>query len=134
MAISTYGVTLSIETETPGTYAKLVDIKSFPDMGAAPTLLETTTLSDSAQTFISGVQAMAAMEFTANYTDTDFAAVVAEAGESQNYQLEFGEAGAEGIFQWSGEHTAWVVGGGINAVVDMKISIVPSTAITKVVV
>ena len=133
MAISTSVVTLKIKG-TGETYEKLVDIKTFPDMGAAPTLLEVTTLSDSAQKFISGVQAMAAMEFTANYTDTDFAAVIAKAGASQDYELDFGTDGANGKFRWSGEHTAWVVGGGINAVVDMKMSIVPSTKITKVTV
>ncbi len=132
MAISTYGATLKIKNGE--TYTKLVDIKTFPDMGAAPTLLEVTTLSDSAQKFINGVQAMAAMEFTANYTDTDFAAVIAEAGAAQDYELDFGTDGANGKFQWSGQHTAWVVGGGINAVVDMKISIVPSTIISKVTV
>ena len=37
-------------------YEKLVDIKSFPDLGGAPELLETTTLSDSMQTYIEGIQ------------------------------------------------------------------------------
>ena len=79
MAISTYGITLKCGT-SPSALTKLVDIKDFPDLGGAPELLETTTLSDAAQTFINGIQTMSAMEFTANYTDSDFDAVMAKAG------------------------------------------------------
>ena len=131
MAISTSGVTLKIKG-TDNTYSKLVDIVDFPDLGSTPELLETTTLSDSAQTFISGIEPVAALEFTANYSKTDFEAVSAKANASQTYQLQFGTDGADGIFQFSGTHTIWVVGAGINSVVQMKISIVPTTKVSKV--
>ena len=130
MAISTYGVTLKCG-ESAESLTKLVDIKAFPDLGASPEMLETTTLSDKSQTFISGIQTLAALEFTANYTDEDFAKVDSLAGQPLYYALEFGQNGSAGIFEWQGEHTAWVVGGGTNVVVDMKISIAPSTKITK---
>lgn len=129
MAISTQGVTLKIKNGS--SYSKLVDIKDFPDMGAAPELLETTTLSDNAQKFIKGLQASAALEFTANYTSEDFEAVMAKADAENEYQLDFGSAGA---FTWTGSHTAWVVGAAANTVVDMKICVIPSSAITKVTV
>lgn len=126
MAISTYGVTLKWG-ESPNELAKAVDIKDFPDLGGAPELLETTTLSDPAQTYINGVQSMSAMEFTANYTKSDYEAVLADANKKLYYALEFGTAGSEGIFEWQGEHAVWVVGAGVNAVTEMKISIAPST-------
>jgi len=126
MAISTHGVTLKWG-ESAAALTKAIDIKDFPDLGGAPELLETTTLSDAAQTYINGIQSMSAMEFTANYTKADYEAVLADAHKELYYALEFGNAGSEGIFEWQGEHAVWVVGAGVNAVTEMKISIAPST-------
>lgn len=130
MAISTYQVVLKISSDGV-TYAKLVDIKDFPDLGGAPEMLEITTLSDAAQKFILGIQSNQAMEFTANYTASEYTSIAASAGVAKYYSLEFGAAAADGVFKWQGAHNVHVVGGGVNAVVDMKITIAPSTVITK---
>ena len=124
MAISTYPITL----KTGGN--KLCDIKDFPDLGGAPEMLETTTLSDAAKTYIAGIQDQQALEFTANYTAVAYAAVNALTTTTA-FTLEFGAAGASGTFAFSGTASAYIVGAGVNEVVDMKIVIVPSTAITK---
>ena len=71
MAISTYGIFL-MHKASGETYSKLIDIKDFPDLGGAPEMLETTTLSDSMQTYIEGIQSADALEFSANYTKEDF--------------------------------------------------------------
>jgi hypothetical protein len=71
-----------------------------------------------------GIQGSDMMEFTCNYTKTDFQAVVADAGKDLYYALDFG---TEGTFEWQGQHTAWVVGAGVNAVTEFKIGIAPST-------
>jgi len=126
MAISTYGVVLKWGTDS-ATLTKKIDIKSFPDLGGAPEMLETTTLSDNAQSFINGIQSLEAFEFTANYTKADFEAVSADEGKPLYYTLEFGENGSEGVFEWEGEHTVWVVGAEVNAVVEMTMSIATST-------
>lgn len=123
MAISTYPITL----KAGGT--KLVDIKDFPDLGGAPDMLETTTLSDAARTYIAGIKDQQALEFTANYTAVDYAACTKPAGTS--FTLEFGTSGADGVFSWTGSSSVYVVGAGVNEVVDMRIVCVPSTAITK---
>ena len=126
MAISTYGVTLKWGTSAEA-LTKTVDIKNFPDLGGAPELIETTTLSDAMQTFINGIQTAGEMAFTCNYTKADYTAVKADEGKELYYALEFGENGDEGIFEWQGEHSVYITGAEVNGVVEMVISIAPST-------
>ena len=126
MAISTQGVTLKWGTSATS-LSKVVDIKDFPDLGGAPEVLETTTLSDDIQTYIMGIQGSGMMEFTCNYTKDDFDEVMKDANKDLYYALEFGDKGDEGIFEWQGQHIAWVVGAGVNAVTEFKIGIAPST-------
>ena len=131
MAISTYPISLKYDksaTEIPS-WDDVCDIKDFPDLGGAPDLLETTTLSDSAKTYIAGIKDQQAIEFTANYDETDFDAIAALTG-TKKFQLWFGTNGASGQFAFSGTISAYVVGAGVNEVVDMKVVIVPSTPIT----
>ena len=129
MAISTYGIALMYKTEG-STYSKLIDIKDFPDLGGAPEMLETTTLSDNMQTYIPGIQSLDALEFTANYTLTDFKKIKAMEGKETAFAVWFGVDGADGKFEFNGQISAFPVGGGVNEVVSMTISIAPSTPIT----
>lgn len=120
------------------TYTKLVDIKSFPDLGGAPEMLETTTLSDNMQTYIAGIQSLDALEFEANYTKDDYAALKALEGKTEKYAVWFGgtESGGDltpngenGKFEFEGQLSVYVNGGGVNEVVNMTVSIAPSTPI-----
>lgn len=139
MAISTYKVFLMKKGSTGNTYTKLIDIKDFPDLGGAPELLETTTLSDKMQTYIPGIQSIDALEFTANYTKTDYDTLAALADTEAEYAVWFGGTesagtvtpdGSNGKFSFKGKLNVHVVGGGVNEVVDMTITITPSTVIT----
>lgn len=140
MAISTYKVFL-MKKGTGDTYEKLIDIKDFPDLGGAPEMLETTTLSDGMQTYIPGIQSLEALEFTANYTKAAFTTLKALEDTPTNFAVWFGgtEAGgvttpdgSDGKFNFTGLLSVFVVGGGVNEVVDMTITIAPSSAITPV--
>jgi hypothetical protein len=131
MAISTYPIALKYNsgtTETPK-WDDVCDIKDFPDLGGAPEMLETTTLSDSAKSYIAGIKDQQALEFTANY-DEDTMDDIADLTGTKKFQLWFGANGASGKFAFSGTISAYVVGAGVNEVVDMKVVIVPSTPIT----
>lgn len=137
MAISTYKVFL-MQKDT-STYKKLVDIKDFPDLGGAPEMLETTTCSDGAQTYIPGVQSQEALEFTANYTKNDFEALKKLEDKELDLAVWFGgteaagtvtPTGSDGKFEFKGRLSVFVTGGGVNEVVGMTISIAPSTVIT----
>ena len=130
MAISTYGISLMYKASTGDTYTKLIDIKDFPDLGGAPEMLETTTLSDSMQTYIPGIQTLDALEFTANYTKADYTKIKALEGTDTAFAVWFGAEGADGKFEFNGQISAFPVGGGVNEVVGMTISIAPSTPIT----
>jgi hypothetical protein len=135
MAINTYGIQLMQGTKGTGTavtYTKLVDIKDFPDLGGAPEMLETTTLSDAMQTYIEGIQSSDALEFTANYSKEDYTKLTATTikGQKVPYAVYFGADGADGKFEFEGYLSVRVNGGGVNEVVGMTISIAPASAIT----
>lgn len=138
MAISTYKVFLMMKG-TGSAYEKLIDIKDFPDLGGSPEMLETTTLSDAMQTFIEGIQSNDALEFTANYTKSDYTTLAALKGLEKEFSVWFGgtesggvatPTGTDGKFDFKGYLSAHPVGGGVNEVVDMNITIAPSTVIT----
>lgn len=136
MAISTYKIFL-MKKNSPA-YEKLIDIKDFPDLGGAPEMLETTTLSDNMQTYIPGIQSLDALEFTANYTKEDFTKLKALEGQKIELAVWFGgtgegasltPTGSDGKFEFTGQLSVFPVGGGVNEVVDMTITIAPSTPI-----
>lgn len=138
MAISTYKIFLMSSTDG-AVYEKLIDIKSFPDLGGAPEMLETTTLSDAMQTYIPGIQSLDALEFEANYTKADYTKLKALEGKEQQYAVWFGgtgegetltPTGSDGKFKFKGKLSVYPVGSGVNEVVNMNINIAPSTSIT----
>lgn len=137
MAISTYKVFLMIKKDAA--YEKLVDIKDFPDLGGEPEMLETTTLSDKMQTYIPGIQNLDALAFTANYTKEKYVELKTMEGVEHDYSVWFGgteeagvvtPTGTDGKFDFKGQLSAYPVGAGVNEVVDMNITIAPSTPIT----
>lgn len=141
MAISTYKVFLMKgETGTGGTvtYSKLIDIKDFPDLGGTPESLQTTTLSDKQHTYIPGIDNVEGLEFTANYAAADYQTLKALEGTKTKFGVWFGgtesdgvvtPTGSDGKFNFEGYLTVHPVGGGVNEVVDMAISIMPSSVI-----
>lgn len=137
MAISTYKVFLMHKNAS--TWEKLIDIKEFPDLGGAPEMLETTTLSDKMQTYIAGIQSLDSLEFSTNYTLDDYKKLKALEGTTEEYAVWLGgtesgdtvtPTGSDGKFKFSGQLSAFPVGGGVNEVVGMTVTIAPSTPIT----
>lgn len=113
---------------------QLCPIKDYPDLGGAPEQVETTTLDDSQATYVTGVQQVDRLEFTANYTPEAYKAAktIQDKTESTEFTLAFGSSkgGSQyGSFTWSGQLSVWVVGGGVNGVREMRISITAGTAI-----
>ena len=139
MAINTYGISLMYKAASSSEYTKLIDIKEFPDLGGTPEMLETTTLSDKMQTYIPGIQSMDALEFAANYTLEEYKKLKALEGTEKDFAVWFGgteagdtvtPTGTDGKFEFKGQLSVFPVGGGVNEVVGMTITIAPSTPIT----
>ena len=138
MAISTYK-TFLMTSEDGSAWTKLIDIKEFPDLGGAPEMLETTTLSDSMQTYIEGIQSLDALEFKCNYDFAEYKTLLQKKGVTAHYAVWFGGSetggvvtptGSDGKFRFEGQLSVFAVGGGVNAVHDMTVTIAPSTPIT----
>lgn len=137
MAVSTYKIFL-MQKET-STWSKVIDIKEFPDLGGAPEMLETTTLSDKMQTYIPGIQSLDSLEFTANYTLDDYKKLKQMEGSDKEFAVWFGgtesgdtvtPTGTDGKFKFNGQLSVYANGGGTNEVVGMTITIAPSTVIS----
>ena len=140
MAISTYQVFLMVKGVSD--YSKLVDIKSFPDLGGSPETLDTTTLSDNMTTSIPGIQSLEALSFDANYEKSEYSKLKEQESTDLNaeggtdYAVWFGADsdgnpdGHNGKFSFKGKMSVNPTGGGVNEVVGMNITIAPSTPIT----
>lgn len=125
MAISSYNVVLKWG-ESADAVEQVIDIKDFPDLIGEPNLLETTTLSDSQQTYINGIKSADLMSFTFNYTKEDFQSVKDDEGKALFYELSFSDGSA---FTWQGQHTVGLPGKGVDEVLEATINIAPSSPV-----
>lgn len=136
-ATSTYKSFLMVKNTA--TYEKLVDIKSYPDLGGAPELLDATTLSDSVTVNVMGIQTLEALEFECNYTLADYTKLKAMKGEEKEFAIWLGgtesagvvtPTGTDGKFNFKGQLDVYVNGGGVNEIRNMTVVIAATTAIT----
>lgn len=139
MASSSYRTFLMYKAESASTYTKLVDIKDYGDLGGAPEMLTTTTLSDNMETYTEGIQSSDALEFTINYDLATYTRLMGLREKEIEFAVWFGgtgdganlvPTGSEGKFEFKGYLTPRIVGKGINEVREAIISIAPSTPIS----
>jgi len=135
MAVSTANTILkNCATET-GTYTKLVDIVSYPDMGGEPSTIDTTDLTATkTKTNVIGLQELDKFTFECNYDKTAYTTIAAMASTKSWFQLEFGEDGVDGIFRWQGTPSIFITGGGVDEARKMTLSISGETEVEMVTV
>jgi hypothetical protein len=120
MALSSYNTKLTIGD-------KEYQIKDFPSILGQRSSLETTTLSDDAQTFIPGIRQQSEnFPFLANYDATVYAEINALSGD-QECTLTFGDGSK---YTWQGAVSASINEGSVDAVLEMTITVTPSTVPT----
>lgn len=135
--ISTYKTYLMYKATTAATqYTKLIDIKSFPDLGGEPERIDVTTLSDKIRKYTPGVQDLSSFQFTANYIAADYTKMVGLEGKQTEYAIWVGAEtsnnvdtpnGENGKWSWTGDVSVFKAGGDVNAAQDMTITMYPST-------
>lgn len=128
MAISTQITTLSSKLLVGDSYVKLVDITSYPDLGSAPSKLDTTDLSATKfKTSILGLQEVPDLTFEANYDEAIYNTISGYNTE-RFFELKFGTA--DGTFTWKGQIAVYANGGGVDEVRKMTLVLSASTPIT----
>ena len=139
--ISTYQTYLMYRTSTNGSYTNLIDITSFPDLIPSKERIDVTSLSDYMRVYINGIGDTADQTYGANYTPENYTKVAALEGHQYDYALWFGASGAAGSevpdghlgkFEWTGDISVGVNGGGVNEAVGMTITVTPSSVIKPV--
>lgn len=128
MAVSTQVTTLNYKVLVGDSFAKLVDITSYPDLGSTPSKLDTTDLSQALyKTSILGLQELPDLTFEANYDEAKYATISALNGSNYFFQLLFGAT--DGKFEWQGQIRIFANGGGVDEVRKMTITLSASTPI-----
>lgn len=136
--ISTYQTYLMVKKTSQGSYEKVVDITSFPDLIPPRERIDITTLSDYMRVYINGIGDTSEQTYAANYTPENYQAVAELEGNQYQYAIWFGATGDPGSevpdghfgkFEWTGDISAGVNGGGVNEAVGLSITCTPSTPI-----
>lgn len=135
MAINTSNTILKYAETKEGSFEKLIDITNYPDLGGVPNKLDTTDLTQiKFKTSILGLQEIPDLSFESNYTLENYKKVQALEGKTLWYQLEFGENGKYGKFQWSGDISVYVSGAGVDEVRKMMTTLSAETPIEEITV
>jgi hypothetical protein len=113
-----------------GEYEKLIDIKDYPD-DPEPETLDTTTLSDTMETSIPGIDSGDSRDYTCNYIKADYDRLKKLEGTEHEYRERFGADGEDGAFVFKGQHRVLRVGKGVNEVREMTLKIYLSEPITS---
>lgn len=117
MALSSFNTKLTIGT-------KDYVIKDFPSILGQRSALETTTLSDDAQTFIQGIRQQSdSFAFLANYDATVYDEIN-KLTDAQECKLTFSDGSG---YSWNGYVSASVNEGSVDAVLEMTISVTPAS-------
>ncbi len=117
-------------------WVKLIDIRDFPDLQGDPNPLDTTTLSDKAETQIPGIKRSGEKKFIALYDKTNYNTLKGFAGSLKEVGLWFGASalgepnGSNGKFEGKGYISVKVLGKGVDEVLEMEITVAMQEAFT----
>ena len=115
------------------TWAKLCDIKDYPDLLESPEQVETTTLSDKIRTYAEGLRGNDIKTFTCNHSKADADTILALAGQTVHLAVWFGAAsdgttpdGHDGKLEGEGTVSLGIPGKGAGDVREMTVNCIMS--------
>lgn len=140
MAMNTY-MTFLMHSTDGTTWTDTVPIVDYPDFLNNVNTIDVTNLQNSMHTYILGLDDTGgAMDFTANYTATDYGTIKAlDDGTTKHLAIWFGGTkvgstvtpnGVDGKWTFDGMVKVGIVGKGVDEARQMTIHVVPSTDMT----
>ena len=126
-AHNTIGTILKFGT-TASSLTELCKIKTTPQLNGEREQIESTDLTDTAQTFVPGVQSVENMQFTANFTLAAYQSLKTNALTDGFFEIDFVSAGAKAT--WEGQYDVYVNETEVNGLIEMTITVYPSTVVT----
>ncbi len=139
MAQSTYGITLGYgdavdpRTEAP-TYTLIPDITGIPSLGASPSTLDVTTLTDKSHKYIKGLMDVGGnLEFPCNFSDEileaiDTAELAEEAGTAHEWAIMFPAPISKRAY-FNGEVSIYNDSGDVDSALTGTVAITPTSVI-----
>lgn len=136
MAFSSFNAKLMYDSSTEDTpnWKQVCPIKGIPQIGGPPEQLETTTCDDKVQTFIDGIQSQETMSITINADKTVRATLKTLKDVEKKYSFWLGNdgLGSEGKFTGKAKLSYFINETGVNATVEMTITLTPTTPFEEV--
>lgn len=132
-AILTHPVRLYYSSDSGVTFTELVEVKNYPNLFTPAEGVDKTTLAQLQETMIKGIKGAEAMEFECNYNKEDFNTVYELEDDALVYKLSFGENDVNGAFVWSGEHAVTMPSGDVNSIVNMLVTVYPSSEVLPII-
>ena len=131
MEKSTINTFLYHSATEDGTFEKLVDITSYPDIFSAPEKLDISDMSSKQKKYTPGMVNLPDYEFGFIYDKASYDKVKKLEGQKNYYQLRFGKNGEFGCWQWSGDVFATPKGGSVGSAREASITCYPDGEVTE---
>ena len=132
--ITTIHSYLMVDEAGSGSWTKLCDIRSFPEIGGSPNEIDTTTMSDEEETAVAGIRKRpSASTFDARFTIDMWKKIKGYGDTTKDFAIWFGanaQKEPDGHFcKFKGKGTANVSlkSGAIDAIVEASVALTMST-------
>jgi hypothetical protein len=132
MEKTTVNTFLYHSTTSSGTFEKLVDITSYPDLFSAPEKLDISDMSSRQKKYTPGMVDVPDYEFNYIYSKTAYDSIKELEGTTGYYQLRFGANGEYGAWQWSGDIFTTPTAGSVGSAREAKLTCYPAGEIAEV--
>lgn len=132
MENTTINTFLYYSSTKTGTFNKLVDITSYPELFSAPEKLDISNMSSKQKKYAPGMVDVPDNEFGYIYNKTDYQKIKALEGSDTYFQLRFGANGEYGAWGWHGDVFTSFSPGSVGSAREAKLLTYPVDDIEEV--